>query len=44
MARTAPASKRKRPLPAVVGAAPTASARSYMSGATEAINDARPRA
>ena len=38
MARAAPASKRKRPLPTVVWAAPRAWARSYTSGATAAIS------
>ena len=41
MARAAPASKRKRPLPTVVWAAPQAWARSYTSGATAAISGAR---
>jgi hypothetical protein len=44
MAHEAPASKRQRPLPAVVWRAPQASARSYTSGATKAISGARPPA
>jgi|KBSSwiStaDraftv2_1062776.scaffolds.fasta_scaffold129386_2 hypothetical protein len=44
MARAAPATKRKRPLAPVVSGAPTASARSYTSDATETISGARRRA